>query len=76
MVGTLLSLALALGVFAWVLRPLFARGADVPEAAGGADLSLAVRHSLQELETDLDLGKIGQEDLAVIRQHLEKESGG
>jgi hypothetical protein len=76
MLETLLSLALALGVFAWVLRPLFARGAAAPEAAGGADVSLAVRRSLQEFETDLDLGKIGREDLAAIRQHLEKESGG
>lgn len=76
MLATLLSLALALAFFAWILRPLFAERGAAREAAGGPDAGLALRRSLQELETDLELGKIGREDLAVIRQHLEKESGG
>ena len=71
----LLSLALAVSVFSWFLAPLFGPSAQIAQARGEDELSLALNRSLRELETDLGLGKIHPEDLAAIQQHLEKESG-
>lgn len=75
MAAALVSVALALAAFIWILWPLFEEARTREPVPAGSDAGLALRRSLRELETDLDLGKIRREDLAVIQEHLEKESG-
>jgi hypothetical protein len=76
MFGMLVSLALAVAVFAWILAPLFGPPSPIAESRGSEELSAAVDRSLRELRTDLELGKIQEEDLAAIQEHLTQESGG
>jgi hypothetical protein len=74
MAATILSLALALGAFLWVLSPLFGDPAPIPQARPEDEARMALSRSLQELRTDLDLQKIQAEDLKEIQQHLEEEA--
>lgn len=74
MVITLLSLAVALLAFAWVIAPLLGEADQIPQERSRSDVSLAVLRSVQELRTDLELDKIQSDDLEHIQRHLEEES--
>jgi len=75
MIPVLVSLALAIGAFAWLLAPLFGPTKGLVGGRERSDLGAAIDRSLKELQTDLELGKIQAEDLAAIQEHLEKEMG-
>lgn len=74
MAAVLFSALLALGVFLFALWPLFGEREPIPDQRPAGLLQEAVARSVRELETDLRLEKIREEDLEVIRRHLEKES--
>ncbi len=74
MLITLISLAIAAGIFLWIFAPLFGKQEQIPQERGRDELMSAVNRSVHELETDLKLEKIQQEDLDVIQKHLEEES--
>jgi hypothetical protein len=74
MVITLLSLALALLSFSWVISPLFGEAAQIPQERSQQDVAVAVSRSVQELKTDLELDKIQSDDLDHIQRFLEEES--
>ncbi len=74
MLITLISLAIAAGIFLWIFAPLFGEQERIPQERAREELMSAVNRSVHELETDLKLEKIQQEDLDVIQKHLEEES--
>ena len=74
MLITLISLAIAAGIFLWIFAPLFGKQEQIPQERAREELMSAVNRSVHELETDLKLEKIQQEDLDVIQKHLEEES--
>lgn len=74
MAAVVFSLLLALGVFLFAVWPLFGERESIPDERHPGLLKEAVARSVRELETDLRLEKIGEEDLRVIREHLERES--
>lgn len=74
MAAVVLSLLLALAAFLYAVWPLFGAREPIPDERAPALLKQAVARSVRELETDLRLEKIEEEDLRVIREHLEKES--
>lgn len=75
MAAVLFSLLLALGSFLFALWPLFGEKEPIPDHRTPDLLKEAVARSVRELETDLRMEKIREEDLRLIREHLEKESG-
>ncbi|MGA9751072.1 MAG: hypothetical protein WBS54_04745 [Acidobacteriota bacterium] len=74
MVGTLLSLVVAVAAFGWVLAPLFGEPKEISQARSTDQIQDAVDRSVRELTTDLELQKIQASDLKDIQNFLETES--
>lgn len=67
----LIGAVLALGVLAWVLRPLVFSASTRPLSRSAVNVSV-YRDQLRELETDLAAGTLAQEDYDRARAELER----
>jgi hypothetical protein len=74
MLPTLLLLAGAVALFLWVLSPLSGKPEPLLLPDARAEIADSVANSIQEFRADLELGKIGQEDLRAIEDHLRASS--
>lgn len=74
MLVTLLALAGAIALFLWVLNPIFGKPAPLESSGSGEEIRESIARSIQEFRADLELGKIRQEDLAQIEDHLRASS--
>ena len=67
----LIGAALAIGVVAWILRPLLTRPSAQTVARSAANVSI-YRDQLRELESDLAAGTLARGDYDTARSELEK----
>ena len=74
MLPTLLFLAGAVALFLWVLAPLSGKPEPLVVSDARVEIADSIANSIQEFRADLELGKIVQEDLRAIEDHLRASS--